>query len=265
MLYTLRRWLNRTIPRLGIAAIGIALIVGIFQTQSSTLATPSNNDRAINPGLEQQVLNIIRRNPSIIREALQVEEQQKQQKQEAVKQQFQQEIQKNPASVIGHSPTKGAPNQKRLLIEFADFQCPYCAEAHKILKQFMEHHQGQVTLVYKHYPLTSIHPEAIAAAKAAWAAQQQGKFWQYHDLLFERQSELGEKLYLELAQQLGLDLTQFNQHRNSPEFAKVLDQDQQMADTLGIQGTPFFFINGETLSGAVPLPNLEQLVLAKAP
>lgn len=259
MLNKLRRWINRAVPLLGILLICIALIVGLSPVQASTPAN-QNNGNAIDSKLEHQVLQIIRKNPGIIREALQAEELQKQQKQQELKQRFNQETQKNPSRVIGTSPIKGAKDQKLLLIEFADFQCPYCAQAHKILKQFMERNQDKVTLVYKHYPLTAIHPEAIAAAKAAFAAQKQGKFWQYHDALFEQQAELGEKLYIEIAQKLQLDLAQFNQQRNSKEFVNVLDQDLQMAEMLGIQGTPFFFMNGETVSGAVPLPELEKLV-----
>lgn len=263
MLNKLRRWINRTVPLLGILLLCIALIVGLTPVQ--TTANQNTGGKRIDSNLETQVLEIIRKNPGIVREALQAEELQKQQKQQEVKQRFKQETQKNPSSVVGNSPVKGAKDQKLLLIEFADFQCPYCAEAHKILKQFMERNQDKVTLVYKHYPLTAIHPEAIASAKAAWAAQKQGKFWQYHDALFERQAELGEKLYLEIAKNLQLDLAQFNQHRNSKEFATVLDQDYQMAEMLGIQGTPFFFINGETVSGAVPLPDLEKLVAIANP
>lgn len=255
----LRRWKNRTVPLLGILLICIALIVGLTSVQAGTPANQNNARNSIDSKLENQVLEIIRKNPGIIREALQAEELQKQQQQQQLKQRFNQEAQKNPSSVIGNSPVKGAKDQKLLLIEFADFQCPYCAEAHKILNQYMERNQDKVTLVYKHYPLTAIHPEAISAAKAAFAAQKQGKFWQYHDALFEQQDQLGEQLYIEIAKKLQLDLAQFNQQRNSKEFVNVLDQDQQMGESLGIQGTPFFFINGETVSGAVPLPELEKL------
>ena len=259
MLNQLRRWLNRALPLLGILLICIALIVELAPVQAETPANQNTARNSIDSKLENQVLEIIRKNPGIVREALQAEELQKQQKQQELKQRFNQEVKKNPSSVIGKSPVKGAKAQKLLLIEFADFQCPYCAEAHKILKQYMERNQNKVTLVYKHYPLTSIHPEAISAAKAAFAAQKQGKFWQYHDALFEQQDQLGEKLYVEIAKKLQLDLAQFNQQRNSEEFVNVLAEDQQLADRLGIQGTPFFFMNGETVSGAVPLPDLEKL------
>jgi protein-disulfide isomerase len=266
MLTKLHRWLDRAVPLLGILLICFAVIIGLAPVQANTPAIQNTVGNTIDAKLENQVLAIIRKNPGIVREAMQAEEQQKQQEQQALKQRFNQEMQKNPGIVIGNSPVKGAKNQKLLLIEFADFQCPYCAQAHTILKQFMERNQDKVTLVYKHYPLTSIHPEATAAAKAAFAAQKQGKFWQYHDALFERQAELGEKLYIEIAQNLQLDIAKFNQQRNSPEFGTALDQDLKMAETLGIQGTPFFFVNGETVSGAVPLPELEKLVAsAKTP
>jgi protein-disulfide isomerase len=259
MLNQIRHWKNRTVLLLGLLLTCITLIVGLPAVQAEAPMGQNNPDKSIDPRLESQVLAIIRKNPGIIREAVQAEEQQKQAQQKQLQQHISQAAQKNPSSMIGNSPVKGAKAQKLLLVEFADFQCPFCAEAHKILKQYMARNQDKVTLVYKHYPLVSIHPEATAAAKAAFAAQKQGKFWEYHDALFERQNELGEKLYLEIAKNLQLDLGKFNQQRNSPEFLDLLEQDQQMAETLGLQGTPFFFINGETASGAVPLPELERL------
>lgn len=226
--------------------------------QANTNIQRLENNNLVNSKLEAEVLQIIRNHPEIVKEAL--EAYQQQQKQQQAQQLIKQEIKENPSSVIGESPVTGATEQKIVLIEFSDFQCPFCAKADKTLKQFMAKHQDEVTLVYKHFPLTKIHPEAIPAAKAAWAASKQGKFWQYQDALFAKQDKLGEKLYVNIAKNLKLDLSQFNQQRNSAEVNAVIEKDKQFAQKLGIQGTPFFFINGETFSGAVPLSKMESVL-----
>lgn len=228
--------------------------------QANTNIQRVKNSNLVNSKLEAEVLQIIRNHPEIVKEALEADQQQQQQKQQQAQQLIKQEIQENPSSVIGESPVTGATEQKTVLIEFSDFQCPFCAKTQKTLKQFMAKHQDEVTLVYKHFPLTRIHPEAIPAAKAAWAASKQGKFWQYQDALFAKQDKLGDKLYVDIAKNMKLDLSQFNQQRNSAEVNAVIEKDKQLAQKLGIRGTPFFFINGETFSGAVPLSKMESIL-----
>jgi len=164
---------------------------------------------------------------------------------------------KNSNEIFSNSPIKGTVDSEIILIEFSDFQCPYCAEAHKILKRFLAKHQYQVTLVYKHYPIAQIHSEAIPAASASWAAHQQNKFWEYQDFLFSHQEKLGEALYLQAAKKLKLDLIQFNQDRKSQDATNAIQKDVELAETLGISGTPFFVMNGETFSGAVQESFLE--------
>ena len=102
----------------------------------------------------------------------------------------------------------------------------------------------------------------MPAAKAAWAAQQQGKFWEYHNALFEQQKQLSEELYGAIAKNLNLNLEKFNSDRNSPAAEAAIEKDIQIAQTLGIDGTPFFILNGETFSGAVELSEMET-ILAK--
>jgi protein-disulfide isomerase len=126
----------------------------------------------------------------------------------------------------------------------------------------MKTRQDQVTLVYKHFPLTQIHPEALPAAQASWAAQQQGKFWEYQNALFTQQSQLGEALYPAIAKQLNLNLEKFNRDRESPEAKAAIAQDIQLGESLGISGTPFFVMNGETFSGAVELSKIEEVLAA---
>ncbi len=163
-----------------------AALIGCSTPVKSENAKPS-------PELEAQVLQIIRNNPQVILESVQAYQEKEQKKIQAARQSFFQQMMTNPAAVIAESPTTGAPEKKIVLLEFSDFQCPFCAQAHESVKQFMDKHQDQVTLTYKYFPLTSIHPQAMPAAKAAWAASQQGKFWEYHDALFEVPKKSGRR------------------------------------------------------------------------
>jgi protein-disulfide isomerase len=218
---------------------------------------PVKADNNITPQLEEQVLQIIRKHPEVILESVQAYQQQKQDEQRRAQQSFIQDLQQNPKVVIGQSPTKGAKQSKAVLVEFSDFQCPYCAAASGTLKEFVAKHSSDVTLVYKNFPLTSIHTHALPAAKAAWAAGQQGKFWEFHDALFAQQKKLSEPFYQETAKSLGLDVTRFNRDRASKAADVAIAQDVELADKLGINGTPFFVMNGRVFSGAVELSDLE--------
>lgn len=214
----------------------------------------------ITPQLREQVLQIIRENPEAILESVQAYQKKQQEQQKKARQSALQQLQANPKATIGQSPTLGAKNGKILLVEFSDFQCPYCAKAHETLKQFMAKHGESVTLVYKHLPLTSIHPQALPAAKAAWAAGQQGKFWPFHNALFENQSQLGEDFYQATAKSLGLDMAKFDRDRASKAAEAAVNQDLELAEKLGIEGTPFFILNGEAFPGAVELSDLEAAI-----
>lgn len=214
----------------------------------------------VNPQLEKQILEVLRRHPEVMFEVLQkyaIEQQAKEQKAqaEAIKQ-----VRKNTKALIGDAPVMGASERKIVMVEFSDFQCPFCATANKSVKQFMAKHKDKVTLVYKHFPLTQIHPEALPAARAAWAANKQGKFWEYHDALFANQAKLGETFYLETATGLKLDLNKFNVDRKIAD--NFIVEDFKLGRKLGIDGTPTFIINGEVVTGAASLADLEN-ALAK--
>ncbi|MGB7442406.1 MAG: thioredoxin domain-containing protein [Coleofasciculaceae cyanobacterium] len=221
---------------------------------------PAQAVTRISPQLEEQVLEIIRNNPEVILDSVQAYQQRQREELQQRQQAFVQELKANPQLVIAQSPTTGSAKANLLLVEFSDFQCPYCAQAHETVKEFMTKHGEQVTLVYKHYPLTSIHPQALPAAKAAWAAAKQAKFWQYHDALFTQQEQLGEELYMTIAKKLNLDLEQFNRDRNGDTAEAAVQADMQLAEGLGISGTPFFVLNGETFSGAVKLSQMEKIL-----
>jgi protein-disulfide isomerase len=211
--------------------------------------------RAIDPQLEAQVLDILRRHPEVILESVQHYQETKVKEARQAQQAVLKRFQRNPQAAIGPSPQLG--NGKVILFEFSDFQCPFCAEVRATLKQFVQQNPDRVSLVYKHFPLASIHPEAVAAARAAWAAQQQGQFWPYHDALFEQQPQLGDRVYRQIAASLNLDLTRWQRDRTSPAAAQALAQDLQLGEQLGIDGTPFFVLDDVAFSGAVPLAELE--------
>ncbi|MEH2303780.1 DsbA family protein [Nostoc sp.] len=219
---------------------------------------PAQAASRIDPQLEQQVLQIIREHPQAIIESVQVYQQQQQQKLKQAQQAFLQDLKTNPQTVIGESPTTGSTKSKTVLIEFSDFQCPYCAEAHKTLKQLLLKYPDKVKLVYKNLPLISIHAEALPSATAAWAAYQQGKFWEYHDALFTNQKQLGEPLYLDIAKKLNLDLGKFK--RDLTLATPAITKDIQLAEKLGVSGTPFFIINSPTFSGVPQLADIENIL-----
>lgn len=237
------------------------LASGGWSPQVQAAAVKAGSPVPVSSNLEEQVLQVLRNHPEIILESVERYQKQQLEKLQLATQVFLQEMKADPRSFVGDSPTKGDANQKVVLIEFVDFQCPYCAEVYETLKQFIESHHNQVTLVYKHFPIASIHPEATAAAKAAWAAGQQDKFWPYHDELFVQQESLGEELYIAIAKTLNLDLARFNQDRQGNAAIVAIQQDMTMAKQLGVSGTPFFSMNGEIFSGNVSLSNLEDALV----
>ncbi|MBE7384071.1 MAG: thioredoxin domain-containing protein [Leptolyngbya sp. SIO1E4] len=154
--------------------------------------------------------------------------------------------------LIGDSPTQGNPDADVVLFKFSDFQCPYCGQATGEVKTFMSENASDVLFVYKHLPLNRIHPEATPAALASWAADQQGKFWEYHDALFEHQRALSEALYVEIAEELELDMDQFNRDRRSEEAQSAVARDLALSSELQLSGTPVFIMNDLLIPGAMP-------------
>jgi protein-disulfide isomerase len=152
--------------------------------------------------------------------------------------------QKNPATLIGRSPVLGKRASGQIIIEFSDFQCPFCQQAHQDLQEF-HRRNPDVTIVYKHLPLVQIHSEAMPAAQEACAALQQGEFWEYHDQLFAHQQTLGEQLYRQIGRDFKLDMARFDRDRYSDQAIQAITADLKMADTIGAQGTPMFIVIGK--------------------
>lgn len=139
-----------------------------------------------------------------------------------------------------------------VIVEFSDFQCPACKSAQSYVDDLMQRYDGRVRLVYRHLPLTSIHRYAKEAALAAEAADRQGKFFEYHDLLFANQAEWTqgdvEEYFGQYASDLGMDREQFIKDYNSQEIKDIVDKDILYANQLGLNSTPTFFVNGEKMS-----------------
>jgi protein-disulfide isomerase len=152
----------------------------------------------------------------------------------------------------GDEPARGAAKPQVTIVEFSDFQCPFCSRAIPTMKQIEQEYGSRVRIVWKHQPLPSLHPEAVPAALAAEAARQQGKFWEMHDKLFENQRALGASAYEGFARELGLDLARFRTAMADPRTRERVQADQEVAAKVGATGTPTFFVNGERLVGAMP-------------
>jgi len=169
-------------------------------------------------------------------------------------------------------PVLGEADAKISVLEFSDFQCPYCARAASDtvvgLKNSALFTSGEVNFIYKHFPLNSIHPFAQNAAEAAECANRQGEFWDYHDTLFANQGALDDASLKSYASQLGLDTKEFNSCLDDDEAKSEVTKELSQATSAGGRGTPYFVIinndNGETqsISGAVPYAQLEAAINA---
>jgi protein-disulfide isomerase len=156
--------------------------------------------------------------------------------------------------VIGDSPAKGPADAPVTIVEWADFECPSCGGMAKVLRTLEERFPGKVRLVYKHFPI-SYHPFADSAARASFAAQAQGKFWQLHPILFERQKQLEDTALERYATEVGLDLERFRRDMASVAAKERVEVDKRQGTSLGIHATPTLFINGrEVAPGTLDQP-----------
>jgi protein-disulfide isomerase len=154
-------------------------------------------------------------------------------------------------ATVDNAPVMGPETAAVTIVEFSDFQCPFCKRVGPTLKKIKDEYGDQVRIAFKHQPL-DIHPKAPAAHAAAEAAHRQGKFWEMHDLIFENQREMSPEKYVEYATQLGLDVERFKIDVASDEIKARISEDKLAAAKLSASGTPTFYINGLLLSGAKP-------------
>jgi predicted DsbA family dithiol-disulfide isomerase len=163
-------------------------------------------------------------------------------------------------NVAATGPARGKDDAPVTIVEFGDFQCPYCREAEDSLRTVFERHPDQVRLVFRNLPLASVHPNATVAAEAGVCAERQGMFWQMHDAMYQDQSALSETALKDTAKRLGLKMDGFAACLEDPQTREQLDTDRKAADELDVTGTPFFFINGRPLNGSVPVERFEAVI-----
>ena len=156
-----------------------------------------------------------------------------------------------PLVQVDYDPERlqGNPDAPITIVEFADFQCPFCSRVQPILNEVLTKYKGKVKLAYRDFPLSQIHQHAEAAAGASRCALAQGKYWQMHDAMFADQSKLDEAALVKTAASLGMDQKSFESCLHSGKYKQAVEQDVQAGSRAGVNATPTFFINGEFLSG----------------
>jgi len=152
-----------------------------------------------------------------------------------------------PVNALDH--ILGVQNATIELVEYGDFQCPFCREAFFVVKQLQERFANRLRFVFRNFPLSESHEHAMDAALAAEAAANQDRFWEMHDAIYIRQSELNEALLLRLAADLEIDLRRFADDMESPKLLSRVEADFESGVRSGVNGTPTFYLNGKRYNG----------------
>jgi protein-disulfide isomerase len=174
-------------------------------------------------------------------------------------------VEEEPQYVRYDVPVEGAyalgpENAPITIVEFSDFQCPYCRRWHEqVYEPLLAAYPGKIRMVYRHLPLTSIHPDAFPAAEAAMCAGEQDAFWPYHEKLFSNEA-LGSEVYTRYAEELSLNMNAFESCMIGHKYQEAIQSDIDFAFNLGIRSTPTFFVNGLAIVGAQPLEVFQQLI-----
>ncbi len=149
-------------------------------------------------------------------------------------------------------PYVGAADAAVVIVEFSDFQCPYCLQAFPIVREIIQKYGNRIKFQYRDFPNVDSHPDALNAAEAAECSHEQGKFWEMHDKIFINQNNLSLAALKAYAEQIGLDMNQFNQCLDSEKYQAEIQQDFDDAVLAGATGTPTFFINNTKYAGVIP-------------
>lgn len=157
-------------------------------------------------------------------------------------------------------PSLGPDDAKVTIVEFADFGCPYSKEVSYIIRAIAKQFPNDVRVVYRDYPLTDLHPGADLAARAAECADEQGKFWEYHDALYESTATIDEQHMKDLADDVGLDEKEFSTCLASEYYVDEVAEDFATGISAGVEGTPTFFFNGVKVEGSIPFSVFNEII-----
>jgi len=157
-------------------------------------------------------------------------------------------------------PSIGSPDAKVTIVEFADFGCPYSRESSFVVRSLAQKYGDDVHFIYRDFPIVELHTDAEIAAEAGECADEQGKFWEYHDKLYLNQTDLSEDHLIDLARETNLDVAAFTYCLKSGRYEKEVEEDMTAGVAAGVHGTPTFFINGNRIPGAIPENILDALI-----
>jgi protein-disulfide isomerase len=157
-------------------------------------------------------------------------------------------------------PSRGPADAPVTIVEFSDFHCPFCRSVQPTLNTLLQKYPGKVRLVYRHFPLDSLHPQARRASEASWCAAEQNRFWEFHDRVYANGPDASEETIARLAGEAGLDAAKLASCLASGRAAESIAKDVEEGSKFGITGTPGFFVNGRTLSGNQPLEGFVKII-----
>jgi len=167
---------------------------------------------------------------------------------------------KNPLKVdVGNAAVKGSANAKVTIVEFTDFQCPFCKRGADNLEEILKAYPSEVKIALKHMPLP-MHSQAKAASYATIAAGKQGKLWEYYAALFANQQQISPAFFEQKAKDLALNIDQFKKDMDSAETKAIVEADMKQAEALNVNATPAFFVNGVAVRGAYPAEHFKKII-----
>ncbi len=162
---------------------------------------------------------------------------------------------------VGNSPSFGKADAKVTIVEFSDFQCPFCSKAGEIVTELKKKYGNKIRVAFKHYPLP-MHREARPASEASMCINEQSsdKFWKYHDILFKHQDKLDNASLETYAKEAGADVAKFKACFAAGKYKDAVQKDMEYGEKIGVKSTPTFFINGQLVAGAVPVDQFSEII-----